>query len=72
MTRTHRSLHRIVWPILALLVVLGVVLALWLRPPPEHARAIPHWMIAWDVLQGARAPSPPEGGEGAQAQEQAA
>jgi len=59
MTRTHRSLHRIVWPILALLVVLGVVLALWLRPPPEHARA--------DVLHSACAPSPPEGAEGVRA-----
>jgi hypothetical protein len=42
MTRAHRSLHRIVWPILALLVVLGVALALWRRPPPEHVRGIPH------------------------------
>ena len=41
MTRTHRALHRMIWPILALLVVIGVVLALWLRPPPEHALAIP-------------------------------
>jgi hypothetical protein len=41
MTRTHRSLHRLIWPLLALLVVLGVVLALSLRPPPEDdARAI--------------------------------
>lgn len=40
MTRAHRSLHRIVWPILAVLVALGVLLALWLRPPPEHA-AVP-------------------------------
>ena len=39
MTRTHRALHRIVWPILAVLVALGVVLALWLRPPPDHAAA---------------------------------
>jgi len=39
MTRTHRSLHCIVWPILAALVALGVVLALWLRPPPEQAVA---------------------------------
>lgn len=37
MTRTHRSLHRVVWPILAVLVALGVVLALWLRPPPKDA-----------------------------------
>src|SRR2546421_380811 len=39
MTRAHRSLHRIVWPILAVLVALGVALALWLRPPPDHAAA---------------------------------
>jgi hypothetical protein len=38
-TRTHRSLHHIVWPILAVLVALGVLLALWLRPPPDHAAA---------------------------------
>jgi hypothetical protein len=46
MTRAHRSLHRIVWPILAVLVALGVVLALWLRPPPEpgQAEAIPRSM----------------------------
>jgi hypothetical protein len=37
MTRTHRSLHRVIWPVLALLVALGVLLALWLRPPPDHA-----------------------------------
>ena len=35
MTRTHRSLHRIVWPILALVVAIGFALALWLRPPPD-------------------------------------
>jgi hypothetical protein len=40
MTRAHRSLHHIVWPILAVLVALGVVLALWLRPPPKEA-AVP-------------------------------
>jgi hypothetical protein len=39
MTRAHRSLHHIVWPILAVLVTLGVVLALWLRPPPKDAAA---------------------------------
>jgi len=37
MTLTHRSLHRAVWPILAMLVALGVLLPLWLRPPPDHA-----------------------------------
>ena len=35
MTRTHRSLHRIVWPILAVAVAIGFALALWLRPPPD-------------------------------------
>jgi hypothetical protein len=39
MTRTHRALHRVIWPILAVLAALGVVLALWLRPPPDHAAA---------------------------------
>jgi len=48
MTRKHRALHRIVWPILALAVVLGVVLALWLRPPPEpgQTRAVPQEHVA--------------------------
>jgi len=43
MTRRHRSLHRVVWPILALVVATGFVLALWLRPPaePGQVRAIP-------------------------------
>ena len=43
MTRTHRSLHRVVWPVLAVLVAIGFALALWLRPPPkpDHARIAP-------------------------------
>jgi hypothetical protein len=43
MTRRHRFLHRVLWPILALVVAAGFVLALWLRPPPEpgQVRAIP-------------------------------
>jgi hypothetical protein len=43
MTRQHRSLHGALWPILALLVAVGFVLALWLRPPPEpgQVRVIP-------------------------------
>jgi hypothetical protein len=39
MTRTHRALHRIVWPIIAVLAAIGVLLALWLRPPPDQAAA---------------------------------
>jgi hypothetical protein len=34
MTRTHRLIHRAVWPILALVVVFGFAMALHLRPPP--------------------------------------
>lgn len=34
MTRSHRAIHRLLWPVLALLVALGFVMALWLRPPP--------------------------------------
>jgi hypothetical protein len=35
MTRTHRTLHRLIWPALAVLITLGVTMALVLRPPPE-------------------------------------
>jgi len=43
MTRTHRSLHRVLWPILAVIVAIGFALALWLRPPPEvgQTRLVP-------------------------------
>lgn len=39
MTRSHRTLHRIVWPLLACVVVLGVTMALKLRPPPDPPAA---------------------------------
>jgi hypothetical protein len=35
MTRSQRSFHRMIWPVLALAVGLGFGLALVLRPPPE-------------------------------------
>jgi hypothetical protein len=35
MTRTHRRIHRLLWPVMALVVALGFTLALALRPPPE-------------------------------------
>jgi hypothetical protein len=35
MTRGHRTVHRLLWPALALLVGLGFTLALVLRSPPE-------------------------------------
>jgi hypothetical protein len=37
MTRSHRSIHRLLWPILALAVGLGFATALFLRPPPPAA-----------------------------------
>jgi hypothetical protein len=35
MRRAHRSFHRVLWPVLALVVALGLAMALILRPPPE-------------------------------------
>jgi hypothetical protein len=35
MTRTHRKIHRLLWPVIAVLITLGVTMALVLRPPPE-------------------------------------
>ena len=35
MTRGHRAVHRLLWPLLALIVALGFTMALALRPPPE-------------------------------------
>jgi hypothetical protein len=37
MTRSQRSVHRALWPVLALVVALGLALALTLRPPPDVA-----------------------------------
>jgi hypothetical protein len=35
MNRSHRTAHRLLWPILAVAVLSGVAMALVLRPPPE-------------------------------------
>ena len=35
MTRGHRTVHRILWPVLAVIVAIGFTLALVKRPPPE-------------------------------------
>jgi hypothetical protein len=38
MTRTHRRIHRLVWPVLAVAVSFAFVMALVLRaPPPSEA-----------------------------------
>jgi len=34
MRRTHRSVHRMLWPVLALVVAFAFALALILRAPP--------------------------------------
>jgi len=34
MTRGHRTVHRLLWPLLAVVVALGFTLALVKRPPP--------------------------------------
>jgi hypothetical protein len=41
MTRGHRTVHRLLWPALALIVGLGFTLALVLRPPPERPESTP-------------------------------
>jgi hypothetical protein len=33
MTRNHRSVHRLLWPALALTVAIAFAMALYLRPP---------------------------------------
>ena len=35
MTRGHRKIHRLLWPVLAVVVALGFTMALVKRPPPE-------------------------------------
>jgi hypothetical protein len=35
MKRALRSVHRVLWPVLALAVALGLTMALMLRPPPK-------------------------------------
>jgi hypothetical protein len=37
MTRAHRTVHRLLWPALALTITFGIAMALVLRPPPEAA-----------------------------------
>jgi hypothetical protein len=39
MTRSHRFAHRLIWPVLAVVVVLGLTMALALRPPPDPPAA---------------------------------
>jgi hypothetical protein len=38
--RSHRSVHRALWPVLALLVGLGLTLSLVLRVPPDPPPAM--------------------------------
>jgi len=35
MRRSQRSVHRALWPVLALAVALGFAMAMALRPPPD-------------------------------------
>jgi hypothetical protein len=37
MRRSHRSVHRALWPVIALAVALGLTMALVLRAPPDPA-----------------------------------
>jgi hypothetical protein len=35
MNRSHRRVHRLIWPALAVVVLFGLTMALTLRPPPD-------------------------------------
>jgi hypothetical protein len=39
MTRSHRFVHRLIWPALAIAIAFGVTMALALRPPPDPPAA---------------------------------
>ena len=39
MTRGHRKVHRLLWPVLAVVVALGLTMALVKGPPPESPPA---------------------------------
>jgi hypothetical protein len=39
MTRVHRKIHRLIWPLLAVAVVFGLILAIERRPPPDPPAA---------------------------------
>ena len=39
MTRSHRLAHRLIWPALAIVLALGLTMALVLRPPPDPPAA---------------------------------
>ncbi len=41
MTRVHRAVHRLLWPALAVIVTLGITMALVLRPPPDQPETPP-------------------------------
>jgi hypothetical protein len=38
-TRGHRIFHRMLWPALAVIVAIGITMALVRRPPPEQPNA---------------------------------
>jgi uncharacterized membrane protein YidH (DUF202 family) len=41
MRRAHRTVHRLVWPLIAIGLLVGVTMALLLRPPPEKTSHAP-------------------------------
>jgi hypothetical protein len=40
MTRKHRSVHRLLWPALALTIGIALAAALYLRPPAAETQQI--------------------------------
>jgi hypothetical protein len=57
MRRAHRTVHRVLWPVLAVLVLLGFAAALWFRPPPESVTSDQKSVIRsasdhWSLITG--------------------
>jgi len=57
MRRAHRTVHRALWPVLAVLVLLGLAAALWLRKPViSDQKPVTSSLVSdhWSLITGHR------------------
>jgi nitrite reductase/ring-hydroxylating ferredoxin subunit len=53
MSRAHRRIRRLIWPVLAVVAVFGLAMTLKLRPPPLHmALYVAYGLVAMHVALG--------------------
>ena len=58
MRRAHRTVHRTVWPLLAVIVLIGLIAALLMRPPPQEVISDQKTVISklssdyWSLITG--------------------